>query len=72
MLSFKNGNNVSTRDSFDKYYMPLVEIKDFIALIDNRQFFDQPVKKKQKKKTRSVWKKILKWQEMVTTQHEIY
>ena len=72
MLSFKNSNNVSTRDSFDKYYMPLVEIKDFIALIDNRQFFDQPVKKKKKKKTRSVWKKILKWQEMVTTQQEIY
>ena len=31
---FKNGNNVPTRDSFDKYYMPLVEIKDFNALIE--------------------------------------
>ena len=29
VLSFKNGGNDSTRDSFDKYYMPLVEIKDF-------------------------------------------
>ena len=27
--------------------MPLVEIKDFNALIDNKQFFDQPVKNKQ-------------------------
>ena len=27
--------------------MPLVEIKDFNALIDNQQFFDQPVKTKQ-------------------------
>ena len=27
--------------------MPLVEIKDFNALIDNQQFFDQPVKIKQ-------------------------
>ena len=35
------------RDSFDKYYMPFVEIKDFNALIDNKLFFDQPVKSKQ-------------------------
>ena len=28
--------------------MPLVEIKDFNALIDNKPFFDQPVKSKQK------------------------
>ena len=27
--------------------MPLVEIKDFHALIDNKPFFDQPVKNKQ-------------------------
>ena len=27
--------------------MPLVEIKDFNALIDNKLFFDQPVKNKQ-------------------------
>ena len=36
-----------TRNSFDEYYMILVEIKDFNALIDNKPFFDQPVKKKQ-------------------------
>ena len=29
VLLFKNGNNDRTRNSFDKYYMPLVEIKDF-------------------------------------------
>ena len=28
--------------------MPLVEIKDFNALINNKPFFDQPVKNKQK------------------------
>ena len=27
--------------------MPLVEIKDFNALIDKKPFFDQPVKNKQ-------------------------
>ena len=47
VLSFKNGNNDPTRDSFVKYYMPLVEIKDFNALFDNKPFFDQPVKNKQ-------------------------
>ena len=27
--------------------MPLVEIKDFNVLIDNKSFFDQPIKNKQ-------------------------
>ena len=46
VFSFKNDNNDPTRDSFDKYYMPLVEIKDFNALIDNKPFFDQQTTKK--------------------------
>ena len=47
VISFKNGNNNSTRNFFDKYCMLLVEIKDFNALIKNIPFFDQPVKNKQ-------------------------
>ena len=47
VLSFKNSNDDPTRNSFDQYYMPLVEIKDFKALINNKLFFDQPVKNKQ-------------------------
>ena len=47
VLSFKNSNDDPTRNSFDKYYMPLVEVKGFNALIDNKPFFDQPVKNKQ-------------------------
>ena len=47
VLSFKNGNDDPTRNSFDKYYMPLVEIKDVNALIDNKPFFDQSAKNKQ-------------------------
>ena len=31
---------------FNKYYMPLIEIKDFNALIDNKASIYQPVKKK--------------------------
>ena len=51
-FSFKNSNNDPTRDSSEKYYLPLVEIKDFNALINNEPFFDQPVKRQ----TRSVSK----------------
>ena len=47
VLSFRNGEDDPTRDFFDCYYISLVEIKDFHALIDNKQFFDQPVKYKQ-------------------------
>ena len=43
VFSFKNGDDDPTRNSFDEYYMPLAEIKDFNALIDNKTFFDQPV-----------------------------
>ena len=44
VLSFKNVDDGPIRDSFDNYYMGLVEIKDFNVLIDNTSFFDQPVK----------------------------
>ena len=44
VLLFINGNNDPTRGFIDKYYMPLVETN---ALIDNKLFFDEPVKNKQ-------------------------
>ena len=47
VLSFKNGNDDPTRDSFDKYNIPLIKIKDFNALKNNKVFFDQPVKKQE-------------------------
>ena len=46
-LSFKNGNDDPTRNSFDQYYLPLVEIKGFDTFINNKPFFDHPVKSKQ-------------------------
>ena len=46
VLLFKNGNNDPTGSPFNKYYMPLVEITDFNALIDNKPFFYQQVKNK--------------------------
>ena len=45
-FSFKGADDDPTRYSFDEYYMPLVEIKNFNALIDNKSLFDQTVKNK--------------------------
>ena len=47
VISFKNGDNDPTKNSFQKYYIPLVEIKAFDALIDYKQFFDQLAKDRQ-------------------------
>ena len=47
VLSFKYSGNDLKTDYFDKYYIPLVEIKDFNALLNNKPVFDQPVKNKQ-------------------------
>ena len=47
VFSFKDGNNDLTRNSFDEYYMSLVKIKDFNALIDYKPFLDQSVKNNQ-------------------------
>ena len=43
--------------------MPLVEIKDFNALIDNKPFFDKPVNNKQE-----AYEKLIE----MTTQQQIY
>ena len=45
VFSLRNDNNDPTRSSFDQYYMPLAEFKDFNILINNKPFFVQPVRK---------------------------
>ena len=42
VLSFENEDD---RTSYDKYYMPNVEIKDYNVLIDGNAFFEFPIKK---------------------------
>ena len=42
VLSSQNSDADPTRDSFDKHYMLLVEIKGFNALIDNKIFLVNP------------------------------
>ena len=39
--------NDPSRDSFEIYYMPLAEIKDFNVSIHSKIFFDQFIKRKQ-------------------------
>ena len=67
VLLFRNGINAPTRNFFDKYYTPLLEIKDFKVSIDNKLFFNHPVKTN-KKGT----KNLSKCQEMMAIQQEIY
>ena len=44
LFSFAWNVRGNHRDSFSYYYVPNVEIKDFIVLIDGKGFFDLPVK----------------------------
>ena len=46
-MSLSRNNNTDNRDSFSDYYVPKVEIKDFNVLIDEKSFFDLPVKNKE-------------------------
>ena len=46
VLSLKNDDHDPIRNISDKYYMPLVKIKDFNALIDNKPFSNEPIKSK--------------------------
>ena len=43
-MSFSRNNAGDNRDSFSDYYVPNVKIKDFNVLIDEKIFFDLPVK----------------------------
>ena len=47
VLSFASIAEGDRRDSFSRYYVPNVEIKDFNVLIDGKRFFNWPVKNKQ-------------------------
>ena len=65
-LSFRNGNVDPTRNSFDKYCMPLVEIKDYNALIDNKRFFNL------QKTNKKCMKNLSKCQKMMTAQQVFF
>ena len=54
------------KNSFDNYYMPLVEMK-YINAFHNKPFFDQPLKTKKKH-----MKHLLKCQETFTIRQKSY
>ena len=64
LISSKNDNDDATRDSFVKFYMPLLEIKALNALIGNKPFFDEQVKNRQEAYGKPI--------EMIITQQETY
>ena len=66
-LAFKNGGNDHMKDSLDKYYMSVVEIKDVNLVIDNEPFFDQPIKINKKCR-----RNLSKCQETMILRKEIY
>ena len=43
VLAFENDDD---RTSSDEYYLPIVEIKDYNIMINDENFFDQPIKNK--------------------------
>ena len=43
MLAFEHGNDNDWRISIKRYYIPNLEIKDYV-MIDGKNFFNQPVK----------------------------
>ena len=61
ILSFKNGDDDLSGNSFDEYYTPLVAIKNFNALID-----------KNRKTNKNITKNLLKCQEKMIIQQETY
>ena len=44
VLYFPRNNNADSRYSFSNYYVPKVRVNDFSVLIDEKSFFDFPVK----------------------------
>ena len=47
IFSFERNVIGDNRDSISHYYVPNIEIKDFNVLIDEKSFFDLPVKNKE-------------------------
>ena len=43
VLAYEGGNNWVTVDSYRRYFLPRVEIKNYKTEIDGRNFYDQPI-----------------------------
>ena len=66
-MSFTRNDARDHRDSFQNYYLPNVEMKDFNVLIYGKSLFALPVKNEKK-----LTGKLLRWTEIMTTQLVTY
>ena len=64
VLAFENEED---RSSFFKYYTPTVEIKEYNVLIDQKPFFDIPIRNKEQ-----TYEQLLNWLETMIIQQAIY
>ena len=64
VLPYKNEEDIT---SFSKYYIPEVELKDFVVLIDGEPFFEIPVKIKE-----IAYEAIIEISKIMTIQQVIY
>ena len=55
VLQFERNDEGHRRDSFSYYYVPNITIKDFNVLIDEKSFFDLPVKNKEETYEKNYW-----------------
>ena len=42
-LAYAHGHNVTNENSYRKYFLPRLKIKDYNVEIDGRNFYDQPI-----------------------------
>ena len=43
VLAYGSGNNVANENSYRKYFLPRLKIKNYNMEIDGRNFYDQPI-----------------------------
>ena len=43
VLAYASGNNITNENSYRKYFLPRLKIKNYNIEIDGRNFYDQPI-----------------------------
>ena len=43
VLAYASGDNITNENSYRKYFLPRLKIKNYNIEIDGRNFYDQPI-----------------------------
>ena len=43
VLAYASGDNITNENSYRKYFLPRLKIKNYNIAIDGRNFYDQPI-----------------------------